>query len=371
VAVRLLLVSLLLTLPTGVFGLGMADVRTVFVIVMENHDWSEIKGSTNAPYLNGVLLPQSAYCEQYYNPSHLHPSEPNYLWLEAGTNFGILNDLNPSANHQATTNHLTTLLRSAGISWKTYQEDISGTYVPLVATNRYTPRHNPFVYFDDVTGTNNPAWPYAISHIRPLSELGPDLDAGTVARYNFITPNLCSDMHDSCAPTSNPIRQGDDWLAAIVPQILNSKDYQAGGCLFITWDESETGDGPIGMIVLSPQVRGGGYTSNVPYTHSSLLRTLQEIFGVGPMLGDAVNALDLSELFASIPSTIVDRLADGCVRVTATGLRSGTTNVLETSQDMIGWGAISTNYVSSNSLTYLDHQATNFSARFYRVVQLP
>jgi len=80
-----------------------------------------------------------------------------------------------------------TLLQNAGISWKTYQEDISGTYVPLTATNAYAPRHNPFVYFDDVTGTNNPNWAYGIAHIRPYSELAADLTNRTVARYNFIT----------------------------------------------------------------------------------------------------------------------------------------------------------------------------------------
>ncbi len=33
------------------------------------------------------------------------------------------------------------------------------------------------------------------------------------------------------------------------------------------------------------------------YTHSSGLRTIQEIFHVGPFLGDAADALDLSDLF--------------------------------------------------------------------------
>lgn len=62
---------------------------TVFVIMMENHNWADIAGNTSAPYINHVLLPQSSYTRQYYNPPRIHPSEPNYLWLEAGTNFGI------------------------------------------------------------------------------------------------------------------------------------------------------------------------------------------------------------------------------------------------------------------------------------------
>src|ERR1051326_5705288 len=134
----------------------MSSVKTVFIILMENHNWSQIQGSASAPYINNTLLPMSSYATQYYNPPGIHPSLPNYLWLEAGTNFGITNDSDPSVNHQSTTLHLATQLATAGITWKTYQEDISGTTCPLTSVNRYAPKHNPFVYFDDVTNTNNP-----------------------------------------------------------------------------------------------------------------------------------------------------------------------------------------------------------------------
>jgi len=42
---------------------------------------------------------------------------------------------------------------TAGVSWKTYQEDISGLTCPLASVNKHSPKHNPFVYFDDVTNT--------------------------------------------------------------------------------------------------------------------------------------------------------------------------------------------------------------------------
>jgi len=349
----------------------MPPVQTVFIIVMENHNWSDIKGNTNAPYINKVLLPMASYCEQYYNPPGLHPSEPNYLWLEAGTNFGITNDDDPSVNHQNTTRHLVTLLHNAGISWKSYQEDISGECVPLVATNGYAPRHNPCVYFDDVTSTNDPNGAYGIAHIRPHSELVADLVKNTVARYNFITPNLCHGMHDSCAPLYNPLQQGDDWLAAQVPLMLNSAAYQNGGALFITWDEATSGDGPIGMIVLSPLTRGGGYFNNIYYTHSSTLRTFQEIFGVAPMLGDAANATDLSDLFRQFEFSSVVILPGEGVQLTAEGVAPGRTNLVQASSDTRNWISISTNVVSANTFTVTDHTATNFNARFYRLVQLP
>jgi phosphatidylinositol-3-phosphatase len=272
------------------------NVKTVFVVVMENHNWSQFRGASNAPYINNTLLPQASHAEQYYNPPNLHPSLPNYLWMEAGTNFGILNDNDPSINHQSTTAHLVTQLNNAGISWKTYQEDISGTNCPLTSVNKYAPKHNPFVYFDDVTNTNDPNSANCILHVRPFTELATDLQNNTVAQYVFITPNLCDDGHDSCAPVSDPIRQTDNWLQANMPMILNSTAYQNGGAIFITWDEGVGGDGPIGMIVLSPYAKGGGYSNTIHYTHGSLLRTVEEIFAVS-LLGDAAVQTDLSDLF--------------------------------------------------------------------------
>jgi len=264
---------------------------TVFIILMENHNWSSIKDSADAPYINNTLLPIASYAERYYNPPGIHPSEPNYLWLEAGTNFGIANDDPPSANHQSTTSHLVTLLKSAGISWRTYQENITGTTCPTTDNYPYATKHNPFVFFDDVV---NGDW---ATTIRPFTELAGDLANHTTAHYNFITPNLINDMHDSAPPLNSPVQQGDTWLAQNLPMILQSDAYQNNGAILITWDEGEGGDGPIGMIVLSPQAKGGGYHNAIAYTHSSTLRTFQKIFGVRPFLGGAATALDLSDLF--------------------------------------------------------------------------
>ena len=210
--------------------------KTVFLILMENHNWSDIKNNPSAPYINNTLLPMASYAEQYYNPPGNHPSEPNYLWLEAGTNFGIYNDANPDANHQGTTQHLVTLLNNAHISWKSYQESISGTICPLTGNGLYATKHNPMVFFNDVTNTNDPNSSYCIAHVRPYIELAPDLQHNTQARYNFITPNLCDDMHDACAPLFDSVKQGDTWLAQNLPIILNSQAYKSGGFVFITWD---------------------------------------------------------------------------------------------------------------------------------------
>ena len=268
-------------------------VKTVFIILMENRNWSGIKGSASAPYINGTLLTQGAHAENYVNVPGLHPSEPNYIWLEAGNNFGITDDGLPSTNHLSTTAHLVNQLEQAGISWKAYAEGISGTSCPVTNSGKYAPKHVPFVFFDDVR-TNATR---CVQHVRPYTELATDLTHGTAPRYAFIVPDLCDDMHDSlgCA-TLDSVKNGDTWLSKEVPKILASQAYQDNGALFVTWDESEGSDVPIGMMVMSPLAKTN-YSNAIEYTHSSMLRTAQEIFGVGPLLGGAATATDLADLF--------------------------------------------------------------------------
>jgi hypothetical protein len=290
---------------------GTHAIKTVFVIVMENQNWSDIKASADAVYLK-QLLASSAHAEQYFNPPKLHPSEPNYIWLEAGSNYGLTTDNDPGAsNYVPNSPHLVAQLQAAGISWRSYQEDIDGTSCPLVSSPAtssgvYAAKHNPFVFFGDLTDNNSASSATCIAHNRPFGELANDLANGTVARYNFITPNLCDDMHGDpkCGVGYNAVKAGDTWLSKVVPQIQASSAYQDGGVIFITWDESETllqlSDAPIGMIVVSPLAKSG-YQNSIAYTHSSTVRTLQEIFGVGPYLNDAANATSLSDLFATYP----------------------------------------------------------------------
>lgn len=288
--------------PTLALTANPSKIKTVFLIVMENHNWSDILNNSSAPFINKTILPQASHAQQYYNPPGNHPSEPNYLWLEAGTNFGIKNDNSPQDNHQSSTDHLVTYLHNAGLTWKSYSEAISGKECPLTSSGLYAPRHNPMVYFDDVTDNNNPNSAYCIANVRPYSELQSDLQNNKVSQYNFITPDLCSDMHNSFGcPSLNSVKNGDTWLSQQIPMIMASNAYKQGGVIFITWDESQNGDHPIGMIVLSPFAKGNGYSNSIHYTHSSTLRTIQEIFDLTPFLGDAANATDLSDLFSQFP----------------------------------------------------------------------
>lgn len=294
-------------LMTGVIaGLGVPAAQagvsnitgSIFVIVMENTNWSSIKGSSKAPYINSLLTgAQTSYATNYNNPPNNHPSEPNYIWMDAGTNYGITNDNDPTnkANQLVGKSHFAKQLDTAGISWTAYAENITGTTCPLSTSGQYAPKHVPFVFFDDTTDNFSTSSPTCIKHVRPFTEMAGALTANTVSKYVFVTPNLCDDMHDSCSPTFNRIKQGDNWLKTVVPQITASNAYKNNGALIITWDEAATGDGPIGFILMSPQAKGNGYNNKIYYTHSSLLRTLEENTGQA-LLNDAASQVDVSDL---------------------------------------------------------------------------
>src|SRR5260370_3096801 len=119
--------------------------RKVFVIAMENYTWPQRNPTSNpeqifqnpaAPFVNSLvngtsgISRQVAYATNYLNADlGIHPSEPNYIWAEAGENFGVVNDDNPYHADcsldtvQTTDQHLSAFLTGAGKTWRAYQED--------------------------------------------------------------------------------------------------------------------------------------------------------------------------------------------------------------------------------------------------------
>lgn len=284
-------------------GSGMSSkLNTVFVIVLENHNWTgdgsrDIKDNPSAPYINGTLIPAGAHAENYWNPPNEHPSLGNFLWMEAGTDFGInglvKTQLTVAQNTQTTHAHLTWQLMQAGLTWKAYSgKTWAADTCPVVAWSV------PQVFFSDIANDASPMAPICIQHIRPLAELASDLASGSAPNYSFIVPSLCQDMHTPCGH-SDPIHDGDAWLQSTIPVIQASKQYRKGGAIFIVWDEARKGDGPIPMMMLSPLAKPG-YSNAIRYTHGSLLRTVEEIFNF-PLLGDANQEMDLSDLFTTFP----------------------------------------------------------------------
>jgi hypothetical protein len=268
---------------------------TVFTIVMENHSEGAIIGNPAAPFING-LVKQNALASGYHD-SYVHPSEPNYLWMVAGQNFGILNDDDPSPSQTiSSTAHLVDQLEMAGLTWKSYQESM-GEACGLKSHGLYAAKHDPFVYFSDVNGfdgTSFHATGRCAEHIVDYSQLDADIAAGTVPSYAFITPNMINDMHDGT------VADGDAWLSREVAKIQATDAYKNGGVLFLTWDEGTSqGDDPP-FIAISANAKPG-YVSQVNYDTSSFLLTVQTMLGVQPLpcgaQPDAVSRMD--DLFSA------------------------------------------------------------------------
>jgi acid phosphatase len=274
---------------------------TVFTIVLENKSRAQILEGTKAPYLR--RLGEDNAVAAGYLDAKVHPSEANYIWMVSGQNFGILDDDDPISHHVASTSHLADQIERAGMTWKAYQESM-GEPCMIVASSDglYRPKHNPFVYFDDIVGWDGTALTRqqrCRDHVVDYSQLDADLAAGTVPDYVFITPNMIDDMHDGS------IEDGDAWFAREVPKILASDAYQNGGVLFITADEgdgrsltdwSQEDDPP--FIIASPLGKKQ-YVSTTSFDTSSYLKTVQAVLGVEPLPCDgAPDAVDtMQELF--------------------------------------------------------------------------
>jgi hypothetical protein len=263
-------------------------IKHVFVIAFENHGAADIYGNTtHAPYINNTLLPIAGRASNFIDKLPQLDSEPHYVWMEAGTNafadHTFTGDSDPSkTNSTSSKAHLATQITAAGSTWFSYQEGINSTTggCPVASSGNYAAKHDPFVFFQDLAGAT-PAKTSAacVAHHKPLTSLASDLTNNTVGAYNFITPNLCHDMHsNSCTGSSDPIKQGDTWLSQNVPAILNYINANQG-VLLIVWDEPVGSTGTIPLIVLGPHVIAN-HVSTVSYSHGSLVKSVEQILGL-------------------------------------------------------------------------------------------
>lgn len=275
---------------------GTGGFTTVFTILLENHDYAEVVGSPDAPYINS-LIADHGLATNYFD-SGTHPSLPNYLYLISGdTQYPGVIDVNPDTPpyFPSDADNLGNQMENAGIPWRSYQESM-GTPCNLDTAGTYAPKHDPFLYFSNIQTAPN-----GLCDARNVdyTEFPADLAAGTY-KYMWLTPNLVNDGHN---PTNDPVKglkQSDAWLSKEVPKILASDAYKNGGVIFITWDEAEGRDGhdkdQVPMIVVSPKLKSAGMQVATKLTHASYLATIEELYGL-PKLADAQGAPTLLEFF--------------------------------------------------------------------------
>jgi hypothetical protein len=280
--------------------------RTIFVIPMENEPSSAIYGSSNAPYINSLITPttpKAAWATKFQDELPSLPSEPHYVWMEAGTNqfndATFTTDADPSPGHStSSTQHLVTQLDAAHVSWMSYQQGITSGTCPISSTGVYAAKHDPMLFFQDVVGaTPSKSNTHCSSHHKPYTSFAADLAAANVAQYVFISPDLCHDMHGDSACTQGTnvtanIQAGDTWLASELPPIIayaNAHD----GLVLVVWDEGDNTN-LIPFLALGPRIKPGA--SGTTYLHSSQVKSIEEILAV-PVLSTVASANDFADLF--------------------------------------------------------------------------
>ena len=317
---------------------GPSPVRHVFVIVLENESASTTFGpGSPAPYLSRTLRSQGAYLPNYYGIGH--QSNDNYVAMISGQAPGVQNQADCMAFddfvpgtigaygqvqgsgcvYPAAVPTIASQLTAAGFTWRDYDEDMGadpsresavcghpavnsqdGTQ-KATAADEYATRHNPFVYFHSIIDDTT----LCDTQVVNLDQLPQDLaSVSATPNYVFITPDLCDDGHDSPCANGEPggLGQADKFLQTWVPRITGSPAFRQDGLLIVTFDEAASSDtssccgeipgpnspkpgatgpggGDVGAVLLSPCI-GPGTVSKAPYNHYSMLRSVEDIFGV-------------------------------------------------------------------------------------------
>jgi phosphatidylinositol-3-phosphatase len=229
----------------------------VLVVVFENEDAESVVGAPDAPYLTSLAGQSASFTDAH---GETHPSQPNYLALFSGSTHGVTDDSCPQRLHGA---NLAGQLLAAGRTFAGYSEGLPHAGFTGCSSGDYARKHNPWVNFPDLPPSVN----------QPLSALPRDpADLPTVA---FVVPDLCNDMHD-CG-----VEAGDEWARDhLAPYLAWAQ--RNDSLLVVTFDEDEGSSGNhIATILAGPMVRPGEYDQRID--HYSLLRTMEEMYGLAPL----------------------------------------------------------------------------------------
>jgi hypothetical protein len=315
-------------------------VGHVFVLVYENEDATSTWDRHGAaPYLANTLRDQGVLLDQYFGTGHA--SLDNYISMISGqgpnlqtqadcqvfTNFLRLFTVAPGQAvgtgcvYPADVKTVADQLTASGKTWRGYMQEMGqpcrhpalnsqDTTQKAKVGDNYAARHNPFMYFHSIIDDDASCR----EHVVDLDQLTSDLQSvSTTRNLTFITPDLCEDGHDSPCADGRPggLTSFDEFVRTWVPRIQASPAFQADGMLVITADEGEIsptsataccgqgptpnallpgliglGGGRIGALVIAPNWVAPGTTSTKAYNHYSLLRTVEDAFGL-PYLGYA------------------------------------------------------------------------------------
>ncbi|MGW1888744.1 alkaline phosphatase family protein [Streptomyces sp. NPDC002004] len=254
---------------------GVPTPDHVVVVVFENHAYSQVIGSSRAPYINSLKTGGANLSQSF---AETHPSQPNYFALFSGSTQGITDDSCYTPGFSSAPN-LASELIGAGKTWASYNETLPSQGSTTCSSGKYARKHNPWFGFSNVP----------TSSAKTFAQFPTDYT--TLPQVSFVVPNLCSDMHDCSVST------GDTWLQNNLGAYATwAKTHNS--LLVVTFDEDNRLSGNRIPTVLYGQQVTPGSSSTTTYNHYDLLHTLEDMHGLGHA-GNSGSAQDITGIWTS------------------------------------------------------------------------
>jgi len=226
----------------------------IVVAIEENHGYSEIIGSSSAPYINSLATQGALFTDSH---AITHPSQPNYLALFAGSTLGVTGD---ACQTSLAGPDLGGELLAQSQTFTGYSESLPSVGFTGCASGNYARKHGPWVNFSDVPTSDN----------QPFTNFPTDFTK--LPTVTFVVPNLQDDMHNGT------IEQADSWLQGHLGSYISWADTH-NSLFILTWDEDEGSDtNQIATIFMGAHVKVGQYTKTI--NHYSVLSTIEDIYGL-------------------------------------------------------------------------------------------
>lgn len=260
-----------LFVPQSAHAASLPHPDHIVVVMEENHSFSEVIGSSSAPYINSLASQGASFTNSH---GVTHPSEPNYLAIFSGSTHGLTSDACPETFSGP---DLGRELLNASLSFDGYSESMPSVgFTGCTANSLYARKHNPWADMTDVPASAN----------QPFTNFPTDFT--TLPTISFVVPNLQDDMHDGT------IQQGDTWLKGHIDSYVQwAKTHNS--LLIVTWDEDDgSTSNQIPTLFVGPMVKAGQYSENI--NHYNVLRTLEAIYSL-PFANNSASVSTITDVW--------------------------------------------------------------------------
>ncbi|MEZ0089110.1 alkaline phosphatase family protein [Streptacidiphilus sp. EB129] len=266
----------------------------VFMVMMENTDYSAVMGDpTDTPFIHS-LMAQGASMSNYHGV--YHPSDENYLAISGGDTYTTGATYWPHINDPGT--NLGDRIEAAGKTWKAYEQ---GMGTPCNTTTQYDseymPDDAPFINYTNISGNAT----RCAAHLFDTSQLTTDLQsAATTPAFSWIAADDYSDGEASGNGSAASLKTQDGWLKQTLAPVMTSPAWTTQKSLLIlTWDEDTSNpDNQVVAVVDGSQgTVPAGTTSASRYDHYSTARTIEAALGLQGITANDTYATPLNDAF--------------------------------------------------------------------------